>query len=457
MARKTASVQSDVSKFHFRTQDIHTHTIQCFWHKPPIVYKYINTNEYCKKIIASGKIVPLLRNKRTLKLAFCAFIIDSVICHFSHLFRRVGVLRDAVISIKYFEIMPKKESQNDRAKRYFTLLNKDENAYECNIEGCARKIIANNAFKFVSHIKFMHKSIYSTNVNQEAVDETTIKLKRLQLIQYCAEIVSVNGRPLNYLRDSGFQNIIKDQVAFLNSNNASIDFYHLKDVRDYLFDVESKMREIVKNEEKDRFVSLMVDVGSKNTASILAICAQFMINCQIQFRNIGMKQLHKRHKSSYIKQMVEEQLHDFGINKFQVISFTTDNASNMRATVRLFDDDIFDDDNMEDEEQEEYLIERCVENLRIDTEAQNIHSDVRLREIIHQNSNIDDNAVDDTLLSILDDQSVLSEVAEAIELDFRRFTFNVSGIPCSAHTLQLAVNEALKIPTAEITIRGGQF
>lgn len=136
--------------------------------------------------------------------------------------------------------MPKKESQNDRAKKYFKLHNNDEKTYICSIEGCAKIIHGNNPSSFVSHIKHIHKSIYRMEINQEAVDEKTIQLKRLQLIQHCAEIVSVNGRPLNYLRDSGFQNIIADQTDFLNANKSGINFHTLTEIKQYLFDSEKK-------------------------------------------------------------------------------------------------------------------------------------------------------------------------------------------------------------------------
>lgn len=351
--------------------------------------------------------------------------------------------------------MPKKESQNDRAKKYFKLHNNDEKTYKCSIDGCAKIIHGNNPSSFVSHIKHIHKSIYRMEINQEAVDEKTIQLKRLQLIQHCAEIVSVNGRPLNYLRDSGFQNIIADQTDFLNANKSGINFHTLTEIKQYLFDSEEKMREIMKKEVADRFVSLMIDIGSKNNVSLLSICTQFIIEERIQIRNIGMVQLHKRHKSSYIKQMIADQLDGFELEKPQVVSLTTDNANNMRATVKLFDDDIDvdgDEAGAETAELDETAIQERVQTLQINSETQCDFDNIRLRDILRQYSNVDDDAVDDTLLSILDDQSVFAEVAESVELDFRKSTFNVNGVPCSAHTLQLAVNEALEIPSAEIII-----
>lgn len=211
----------------------------------------------------------------------------------------------------------------------------------------------------------------------------------------------------------------------------------------------------MKKEVADRFVSLMIDIGSKNNVSLLSICTQFIIEDRIQIRNIGMVQLHKRHKSGYIKQMIADQLDAFELEKPQVVSLTTDNASNMRATVKLFDDDIdVDEDETEAEtaELDETAIQDRVRTLQINSETQCDLDNIRLRDLLRQYSNVDDDAVDDTLLSILDDQSVFSEVAESVELDFRKTTFNVNGVPCSAHTLQLAVNEALDISSAKIII-----
>lgn len=347
--------------------------------------------------------------------------------------------------------MPKKESQNDRAKQFFTLENTEKKTYLCNIDGCAKKIIGNNSSALVSHIKCMHLSIYKSTIVQEA-DADTIKLKRLQMIQHCAEIVSVNGRPLNYLRDSGFQSIIRDQMNLLNVNDSGVDFHYLTEIKQYVLDSAAKMREMMKKEIDGRFVSVMIDIGSKNTVSILSICLQFIIDGQIRVRNIGMMQLNKRHRSSYIKEVVAERLAAFGINRLQVISFTTDNASNMRATIKLFDDDIgdMDDDESGDAEQDELIAREGMQNLRINTGIRNELSNIQLQEILRQYSNEDDE--DSTLLSILDDQSVFAEAAASVELDFRNYTFNVHGIPCSAHTLQLAVNQALKNLPAESLI-----
>lgn len=183
--------------------------------------------------------------------------------------------------------MPKKESQNDRARRFFEIHNVEEKTYVCKIDNCEKKITGNNTSSLVSHMKYMHKSIYQTEINNnEAVDGKTIQLKKIQLIQHCAEIVSVNGRPLNYLRDSGFQNIIKDQMDFLNAHKTGIDFRKLTEIKQYLFDSETKMCEIMKQEVANRFVSLMIDIGSRHAVSVLSICIQFIADSQIKQRNI---------------------------------------------------------------------------------------------------------------------------------------------------------------------------
>lgn len=101
-----------------------------------------------------------------------------------------------------------------------------------------------------------------------------------------------------------------------------------------------KMRDRIKFEIEGRIVSIMIDIGSKNSWPFLSIFIQYAVDGYIKVRNIGMIRMQKRHTAKYIQERIIEQLRLFGIHKLAVFVFTTDNGSNMKAAVRLFDDDI---------------------------------------------------------------------------------------------------------------------
>lgn len=104
------------------------------------------------------------------------------------------------------------------------------------IDGCGKLIDGKNIANLVSHIKHTHILIYAEKLNPVAVDAKSLDLKRLELIQACVEIVTVNGRPFNCLTDSGFQNLISDKLHELEDNGKAfkIDLNHYDELKKYI-------------------------------------------------------------------------------------------------------------------------------------------------------------------------------------------------------------------------------
>lgn len=344
--------------------------------------------------------------------------------------------------------MPKKLSQNDKAKIYFELVDEIKKKYKCNIGDCDGIVKAENPSGLVSHIKHVHGSLYRAEINPEILDEKSIALKKLKFIQDCTEVVTVNGRSFSHLADSGLHGMANESIRILREHKAGIDLSgKFTEVKDYIDVVSKKIEEVIKTEVKNRFVSLMCDAGSKNGMSILSMCIQYPIDGVITIRNIGMIRMLKRHRSSYIKELVMNQLTLFEIDKLQVIAFTTDNASNMKATVKLFDDDVEAHMEEEDAEEENETVHETIQNHQFDGNVTNFNL-ATINEIIRQ-YDIDDNGAagaDEGLMSFLNDEYSLNDAIESLQSEIKNTTINVNGVPCSAHTLQLAVNEALDLP-----------
>ena len=84
----------------------------------------------------------------------------------------------------------------------------------------------------------------------------------------CVELVTINGRPLSYIDDSGFQKIIS---PFVNSFNNSMAI-NSANIRQLVPETANKIRCNLKVEFKGRLVSLKVDSAKRLGRSILGKC-----------------------------------------------------------------------------------------------------------------------------------------------------------------------------------------
>lgn len=213
-----------------------------------------------------------------------------------------------------------------------------------------------------------------------------------------------------------------------------------------------KIKAKIKIEVKDNFFNLMADIASKNGRSILGVCLQFVNDGKIYTRCIGMVQIKKRHTSVNLKEILLELLADYGIDCRRITTFTIDNGSNMKKLVRLFSDDI-----RGELEQLEELDEINNETIGTENPASSIENSVSASENEYgynfTNNEIEnliqeyDNEDTDELDAILNgdaDNSSFDESVEELEAAMANFAINVNRVPCSAHTLQLAVLEALE-------------
>lgn len=354
--------------------------------------------------------------------------------------------------------MPKQKSQNEKAKTYFQVFEEERQIYRCKIENCDKKISAKNAFCFVSHLRHVHNNLYRDEINTNVIDAKSVAYKRLEMIQHCAEIVTVNGRPFSNLCDSGFHNLIRDKMDLLSENKQGIILnYPFTEIKQYIFATAAKIEEHIKTEVREKFIGAMIDIGSKNSWSFLSIHIQYNVNGRIKARNIGLKRMKKRHKSEYIEELLTSHFEKFGIDKLAIFSFTTDNASNMLATVRLFDDDI--GDNVEENEYDMPDISSNASNAFNEDSSHpssaNIQHDLNIHEIRnliqHQDISTYDE-IDVELANILDDEGSFRDAMGAVTMNMARTTININSVPCSAHTLQLAVKDALKSNDATVKI-----
>lgn len=339
--------------------------------------------------------------------------------------------------------MPGRCSKNEKAKKFYVLLPEKEfgkKMYRCSIANCLRIVNGKNPFSLVSHIRSKHIDSYIAHIDREQMDPKLIALTRLKFIQNCTEVVTINGRPFRNLQDTGIRGLIEGNMNLFKENYCKVDLDNgFTEIKSYIMEVASKIEDKIRNEAKDQFPSFMVDIANRNGRGFLSIYMRYVIDGSIVERCLGILHINSRHTSAHVKKMILERMNHFAIEKIQVIGMATDNAANMKAMVKLFNDDI----GVEIENANE--IENGISSNTEHCSPQHVNSVYNfdeIRELIHQYDNEYDH--DAELHDLLDDENVFEEILKDIELDFNKTTLYINGVPCLAHSLQLAVNDAFK-------------
>lgn len=318
-----------------------------------------------------------------------------------------------------------------------------QNDYKCNIENCTKVLKGKYSSNLVKHVRRVHENYFKT-VIQAKNNELTMQQKRLKLIQDWVEIVTVNGRSFLHLADSGFQKVADEKLAELEDAGLRTgldgpNFIAIKENIAYLAgEVKNKIRE----EINDKFVSLMIDFATKHRKSIMGVSLQFVQNGKIITRSIGMVQTLASNTGANVLNVLIELLNSFGIEKTRVISITTDNAPNLTSMVKILNE------NFEREQSN-------IETHNIETNANpspappnheyfDVNTlDDEIRKVVSKCHSCEDSESDDELDEILNDEYDFEALIRSLRNKYASLTVNVNGIKCAAHTLQLAVRDAL--------------
>lgn len=345
-------------------------------------------------------------------------------------------------------------SLNQKAQEYFEVIFEEnsEKGKKCKIENCGKVLVGKRPSNLVSHIKCSHPELYSERF-ENADEKINYALLNLEFIQNCTEIVTYNGRAFNSLMDSGFQKMVAGQSKELADNGFVInlsDKNHPK-IKEYLHLVAVKIRNQIKKEVCDKQVAVMAD-SATNSKSILGVSIQFVSDGKIIIRNVGMCMLTKSNTGKYLRNVIETCLSAYDITPAHIISVTTDNGKNMISMTKQIGKNYETNDSESSDSEAEY-IENTVGTIDGNPDTIGEISDQEISNIIHQYEGIND---DDELNTILDDpiegdttdENSTDEdrnrvLLEDMANDFTLIHHNISSIRCAAHTLQLAIKDAL--------------
>lgn len=351
---------------------------------------------------------------------------------------------------------PKRKRQDDtiteKSMQYFELINDDEKTnseeffikkiktHKCKL--CKFDFNGMNRWNLACHLSSKHPRIY---YELSCCKKEPIQVTRLRLLQHCTEIVTVNGRPFTSLLDSGFQSIIRKTSNELDAENCGLNLSqkNLDSVKNHVNQTAEKVRQKIREEVAHRPLSLLADIVTKHKRSILGVSVQYFFNGELKVRSIGFIQLSERHTGKYLAEVVITRLKDYGIDLKQIITITTDNGKNILKMVRDMTSHLLNEINAKESHENRLPSSNfgLHDNERTDIEigevlahAREITDDEALEAIYEEVATLESN---DTLLKAMTNEMVQNYDAN--------FLWDITGVNCVEHTLQLGVKDGLNM------------
>lgn len=161
-----------------------------------------------------------------------------------------------------------------------------------------------------------------------------------------------------------------------------------------------------------------------------------------------MIQLMKSHSAKNLADVVVDRLKLFGIDLRQILTITTDNGANVLKMVKDIDNELQTEmeecSNMsapppESPRKPQKSHHSAIDESQMDTEISEL--------LLEMDEKADNEALEELFddVELNDHQSLLTAISEQMVYVFGlNVLYDITGVNCSAHTLQLAIKNALK-------------
>lgn len=346
-----------------------------------------------------------------------------------------------------------KYTQIERALDHFSKKSSADGKTFYNCKLCGEDKNGTKRSNLIGHLRIKHREIYETSINSKQQNPVIdLKVKRLKLLQHLVELITVDKQQFLILQKPSFQKIIAEQLKELAVAGMGINLNdkNLPEIKAHIHVIAVKIRHKLSIEVRGKMISMSIDAVSKNSRSILGIYVQYVHNEAGKVRCLGMKELKQRHTGQYLSTVAEKCLEEFEINLNQVVSLTTDNASNMKTMLRNMNEQLLDSDNIRVSSRENIMANQ---NGFVSDELIIVENcDAEIADVLHSLDEDDENEIamlfNDSI--IIDDdecwqQNNLNDfdLANAIGEKTTSQPIFVNGVNCAAHTIQLAVKGGL--------------
>ena len=229
------------------------------------------------------------------------------------------------------------------------------------------------------------------------------KLKNTKKIEYlkeqCVNLVTIHGRPFSLINDEAFRNIL----ALTSIDPAELTVLHSRSVRELLIKKADDIRRDVSMKLQDKLISIKIDGATRTDRAFLGVNTQYVENGKIHIIHLGVVELHTRSTSENLKEKLLYVLRKYRISIKQILTITTDNGANYVKVSKLINEEL---EGASREETEEDSSDEDQEN------STDLFENISLQD-------------------------------DAIVNDGGGVTYSVTSVRCVAHTLQLAIGDAL--------------
>lgn len=282
--------------------------------------------------------------------------------------------------------------RNESKQKSVCILNK-------NGKKCGTELATSRPFNLKRHIKTVHPDFNDTIIENDAIE-----VFEEDILNVLAEIFTVNGRPFTMFKDSGFSKMYKMLIDQIERNSKQKIQVDINKIKDHIDTTAQAMKETLKKEVKNKPISLMMDIATKNKRAILGINIQYIVDKRIVLRTLGMIRLKESHTGAHLAEVVISILKEFEISLDQLFSVTTDNAGYMLLSSEILD---------------EIAEEDCDAAAFVELSEDQI------------------------------DEEFYRQLLKDTEQEFLHHTTpdHVKSIPCGAHRFQLAIEDALSKST----------
>lgn len=315
-------------------------------------------------------------------------------------------------------------------------------AWKCCLPKCEKYFHSSQSNVRKRHLKVNHPDVLNSigkkvkeqhgQDSESSDDENVIRvnLSKKRVTDACVEMVTKNGLPFNTMDGSGFAKILDPIIEALAAINQPLTI-NRNTIKAH---VQTKADDIVrriKEKLKGRMVSIMIDMATRQSRSILGISVQCMLNQKIVVLTLAMDHITSKHTGIEIKERLLAVLKKYEIQANQIFAITTDNGSNMIKTIELISE-----------------LQPTESNHRIEN-VLNLLSEsiatIELQQSGDESSSTDD---DETTESQKNVECQLEEMRKSIEnifADDTIFSFT-NAISCAIHTMQLGIKDAFNDP-----------
>lgn len=349
----------------------------------------------------------------------------------------------------------RRTNRTEKSKTYFKFISAENgiHIWECTL--CDKRVNGTKSSNLTSHLK-SHPDAYSDVCSEKS----SIEHARLKLLLNCVELVTVNGRAFRCLNDSAIHKMNEDVLAQLQKAGCRLDLQdpHLHEVKNEIMNISKQIREKIACEVKDQFLSLLVDIVTKRGRSIFGASIQYINNKNVKVRSIGMMELNESHTGIYLANLIIERLKVINVDLKQIVTITTDNGSNVLKMVRDVHShlqsaveesrqqvtSLQNTPNRNNETLHDIVNEEATD-LEIDDllSAEDDLTDGQAISLILQAAEIEDD--EPTNLELHANQNLLKAMQSNMANDCgSNVVWNVTGINCIVHTLQLAISDSIE-------------